>query len=174
MFDKLLDFLISIWKELLPFIIINHYERGVRLRLGKVKSPDLEPGIHFKIPFADKILTSIITQDTLNIAPVSVTTIDNKTISVGGVVEFNISDIRAYIIDTNEARSNMHDISRCIMADYLTDCTWEECKDKKTTRTITRLLAKKCEVMGIEVTGFTLSDMSMSRVIKLISDKNIF
>lgn len=174
MFDKLLDFILSVWKELLPFIIINHYERGVRLRLGRVHLPELKPGIHFKIPFVDRILASIITEDTLNIEPVSVTTLDNKTISVGSVIEFNISNIIAYIIDTNEARSNMHDICRAITADYLTDCTWEECKDKKTTRTITRLLSKKCEVMGIDITGFTLSDMSMSRVVKLIGDKHIF
>lgn len=127
----------------------------------------MEPGLHLKIPIADVILTTIVTADTLDIKPVNITTIDNKTITVGAVLEFEIIDIVKYVVDTNEARSNTHDICRGIMADHLQDCTYDECKDKKTIRTITRLVTKKCEVMGIKVIGLTFTDFSLSRVLKL-------
>lgn len=171
MFDKLIDLIVQVWHHLIPVAVVNQYEEGVRLRLGKLHKNYLAPGLHWKIPFADLILTTIVTADTLDVKPVNVTTIDDKTITVGAVIEFEIVDIVKYIVDTNEARSNTHDICRGIMADYLQDCTWAQCKDKKTIRTITRLLTKKCEDMGISITGLTFTDMSLSRVFKLFGDK---
>lgn len=170
MFDRILDFILSVWNHLIPFAIVNQYERGVRLRFGKLINKPIEPGLIWKIPLVDMILTTIVTADTLDIHPVNITTTDNQTITVGGVLEFEIDDIIKYLIDTNEARSNTHDICRGIMADYLTDCTYEQCKDKKTIRTITRVITKKCEDMGIKVLMLTFTDMSKSRVFKLFGN----
>lgn len=171
MFDKLLEFIIQMWQHIVPFVIINQYEEGALLRFGILKK-NLKPGLHFKIPLADTVWVSIVTTDTLDIKPVNITTTDNKTISVGAVLEFEINDIIKFLIYTNEAKSNAHDICRGIMADHLTDCTWEQCKDKKTIKTITKLVKTKCDDMGIHVKAITFTDMSMSRVIKLFADKN--
>ena len=172
MFDKLWEIISQIWTHLVPFFVIEHYERAVRLRFGKLVEGELLPGLHFKIPLVDKIYSSIVTADTLNISNVNITTLDNKTIAVGAVLEFEIDDIKKFIIDVNEARSNAHDICRGLMADYLSDCTYAECTDKKTIRTITRLLTKKCEDMGIKVLSLTFTDIVMSRVIKLFGNLN--
>jgi len=173
MFDKLIDLFIQVWHHLVPFAIVNQYEEGVRLRLGKLHNKTLQPGFHWKIPFVDVLLTTIVTNDTMDIKPINITTIDNKTITVGAVIEFSITDIVKYIVDTNEARSNTHDICRGLMADYLQDCTWDQCKDKKTIRTITRLLTKKCEQMGISLTGLTFTELSLSRAFRLFGDKHL-
>lgn len=167
MFDKLWEIIHQMWVHLIPFFIIEQYERGVRLRLGKVVDKNLTPGFHWKIPVVDKVLTAIITADTMNIENVNITTLDNKTIAVGAVLEFEVENIYKFIIDVNEARSNAHDICRGMMADYLSDCTYAECTDKKTIRTITRLLTKKCEEMGIKVLSLTFTDIVITRVIKL-------
>lgn len=172
MFDKLWEILHQIWTHLIPFFIIEEYERGVRLRLGKLVHDNLTPGFHWKIPLADKVLSSIVTTDTLNINNVNITTLDNKTIAVGAVLEFEVVNIKKFIIDINEARTNAHDICRGLMADYLSDCTYAECTDKKSIKVITKLLTKKCEEMGIKVLSLTFTDIVMSRVIKLFGDLN--
>ena len=173
MFDKIFEILAQLWGHFVPIEVIKQYEKGVRLRFGKLKDPDMNPGLHFKIPFVDEIVRVVVTVDTLEINPITITTTDNITVIIGAVLEFEINNINKYIIETNEARSNAHDICRGIMADYLTDRTWIECKDKKTIRTIIKLLTKKFEEMGIKVISLIFTDMCVTRSYKLFEEKRI-
>lgn len=148
----------------LPFIIIRVYERGVILTFGKNPKP-LNPGIRFKIPFIQEIITDIVTNDTLQAGCVHVTTIDGKTILVSPIIEYVIDDIIKWVIETNEARTNLHDISRSITADYLTDLTWDECKKKGTLTGIKNKLNKRVESMGATVTQMMFGDIVQNRII---------
>ena len=167
MFDKLWEIIAQAWTHLSPFMVVHQYELGVRTTLGKLSSGTLNPGLHLKIPIVDKIYTAIVTMDTLDIQPINITTSDNITITVGAVLEFEIVDIIKYIIDTNEARSNTHDITRGLIADYLVDCTYDECKKRTTNNAITKRVSKKCEEMGIKVNTLTFTDMAVTRAFKL-------
>ena len=48
MLDRLFDLLVLIWEAIVPYKIINQYDRGVRLRFGKFKEV-LEPKLHWKV-----------------------------------------------------------------------------------------------------------------------------
>jgi len=67
------------------------------------------------------------------------------------IVMFDIHDPKKYLIDTNDAAGNIRDVSRGTIADYLTDCTWEQIKEKKTLTAIKNAIKKECESMGIVV-----------------------
>lgn len=162
--DKIFDFIKEIWHDFKPIVFINEYQRAVLLRAGSyIKS--FNKGWYFKIPFIDTILIDICTIDTMVTKSVHITTIDDKTITAVPVVEYEIVDIKKFMIDTNDARTNMHDIVRAAISDYLTDCTWEECKLKRTINHITRKVKEQCEPMGICVSRVMLTDMCVSRVI---------
>ncbi|MEO6303954.1 MAG: SPFH domain-containing protein [Bacteroidia bacterium] len=167
MLDKLLDIIILVWNSIVPVVIIKEYELGVRLRFGKLSHKILKPGLHLKIPLADYVLSDIITKDTLDIKEVNITTLDEKTITVGAVLEFNISDIIKHTIYTNTAKGNIHDICRGIIAHSLMDCSYQQCKDKKTLKNITKLVEKKCFEMGVTVLMLSFTDMTLSRVVKI-------
>ena len=162
--DKLIDLIKDLWHDFKPVIFLNEYERGVVLRAGRLHHI-LKKGINLRLPFIDDYLTVIGTIDTLPTASVHVTTTDDKTITAVPIVEFTIVDEVKFLIDTNDARSNIHDITRATVSDYLTDCTWEECKLKRTINAITRKVAEQCKTMGVEVSRVMLSDMCVSRVI---------
>jgi regulator of protease activity HflC (stomatin/prohibitin superfamily) len=162
------DFFKWIWEQfehyILPFIIIRIYERGVLLTFGK--SPkQLNPGLRLKIPFIQEIYTEIITPDTLQGGCVHVTTADGKTILVSPIIEYIINDVIKWVVETNEARTNLHDILRSITADYLTDTTWDECKKKGTLTAIKNKLNKRIESMGAEVTQMMFGDIVQNRII---------
>jgi len=131
-----------------PIFIVRDYEIGVMLRLGKYKK-NLKVGINFKIPLIDEIHSVIRTVDTFHVAPVDITTLDNKQVSVEPIVKFEIIDPKKYILDTNEAAGNIHDVTRGIIADYLTDCDWEEIKKKTTLTRIKNALKNECDDMGL-------------------------
>lgn len=139
------------WNNYLsPVSILRCYEGGVLLRLGKYRK-DLKEGLNFKIPLIDEIHTCVKTIDTFPLSPIDITTIDGKQVSVEPIVMFDIHDPKKYLIDTNDAAGNIRDVSRGTIADYLTDCSWEEIKEKKTLTAIKNAIKKECEPLGITV-----------------------
>lgn len=166
MLDKLIDILLRIGEQIFPFVVIDSYEAGVHIRLGK-KVKELSVGLHFlplKTIYIDKVLTVHIKIDTFSVQNVNITTTDNKTVSVGGIVEYRVFDATKNLIECNDAMTNAQDITRGVIADYLSDCTWEEI-NKKTTRTAikNRLNKELCNI-GIEVSQVLFGDIVLSRV----------
>ena len=150
-FIRLLEWLGEKWRDYLaPVFIVRTYESGVLLRLGKYKK-DLTEGVNFKIPFIDEIHTVIRTVDTFHVTPVDITTLDSKQVSVEPIVKFEIIDPKKYLLDVNDGSSNMHDITRGIIADYLTDCEWDEIKKKTTLTAIKNSLKAECDEIGVKV-----------------------
>lgn len=148
---RILEWMGEQWREYIsPVYVIRCYESGVLLRLGKYKC-DVREGVNFKIPLIDEVHTVIKSVDTYHVSPVDITTIDNKQVSVEPIIKFDIVDPRKYLIDANEAAGNIHDISRGIIADYLTDCEWDEIKKKSTLTAIKNALKKECDDMGINI-----------------------
>lgn len=163
------DWLKEIWHEVLKFIkffvVIEEYELGVRLTLG-INPIELKPGFHFIIPLGvHNVLTDNVKADTMQAKAVHATTNDQKTVSVSPAIEYEIVDIIKWIIYTNDARTNLHDIIRGITAEYITDISWDECK-KKTTRTaIKNKLNDRIESMGAKCNYVMLTDICITRVI---------
>lgn len=170
MFDKFIDLLITVWNDFKPLIYVRGFEAGVLYRAGPYKK-NLYPGIHPRIPFIDAYHIESVAEDKITIDEVNLTTVDNKTISVGGIVEFKITDVHKAFVLTHDWRYNFGEICRGIMADYLEDCTWEDIKLKKTKNAILREIKRKAEEMGIEVYSFMFTDKSLSRVYKIVNSK---
>ncbi|WP_347331814.1 protease modulator HflC [Marinimicrobium locisalis] len=78
------------------FYIVNEYERAVVLRFGALVNPDVEPGVHIKIPFADKVRVfdgRILTSDA---SPESYYTVENKRLIVDSYAKWRIKDVEMY------------------------------------------------------------------------------
>lgn len=148
---RLFEWIGQQWREFIsPFVILRCYEGGVLLRLGKYKH-NLKLGLNWKIPFIDEIHTAIVTVDTFNVLPIAVTTKDGKQVSVEPIVKFDIPDVKKYLLEANDAASNLRDVSRGTIADYLTDVSWEELSDKKTFTAIKNALKKECDDLGVNI-----------------------
>ena len=161
------------WDYIKIFTVIAAYEEGVLLRLGKPLRKGrsvLKPGFHLKFPILDYVYTAIVTTDTMEIKAVNITTLDGKTSTNGLIVKFRVSDIYKYLIETNEPRSNMHDLCRGILSNYLEDCNWEDIRKKPTINAIRKKIALECDEMGVEVLDVYFSDKCLTRAIKLFSE----
>lgn len=148
---RIFEWIAEIWRDYLsPVLVLRCYEGGVLLRLGTYRK-NLKEGINFKLPLIDEVHVVITTIDTFHISPVDITTMDNKQVSVEPIIKFDIIDPKKYLVDVNEAAGNIHDIARGIIADYLTDCTWDDIKKKTTLTAIKNALKKECDDMGINI-----------------------
>lgn len=81
--------------------IVNEYERGVLLRLGKVDIADLRPGLHFKVPFFDVIRKFDARVLTLDARPERFLTVEKKSMMVDSFAKWRIIDVSKFYTATN-------------------------------------------------------------------------
>jgi regulator of protease activity HflC (stomatin/prohibitin superfamily) len=167
---RTLEWLADKWHEYLsPYVILRDYEGGVLLRLGKYKN-NLKTGVNWKLPIIDEVHTVITTTNTFHVANVNITTTGGETISVGVIIEYDITDVKKYILDVNEAESNAHDIARGVIASCLTEYTWEDVKQKTTATVVKNKLKKQFDDMGINIHQLIFGDVAKTRVFTIFRE----
>lgn len=182
MLDKLIDLISAFWEKILPWEVVNHYDRGVRLRLGRpqrVKIKDkpeeewsvkiLEPDLHWKIPFIDDINTHMVKMTTMDLTEQTVTTKDNKSVVTRGVLKYDIEDVAKVLLETDGPAAAVADISMGIIKDSFAERTWEECKDPEFPNKIAIKIRREAKKWGINVMMLTLTDLGEIRSIRLIT-----
>lgn len=166
MFDRLIDLIVQLWDHFKPIFFVLEYEEGVLYRAGKLIGP-LKPGWHMRIPFVDDFHLENVKDDTMNITPVTITTLDNKTITIGCEFDFHIEDIVQAVVMTNDWRSNLHDICKGILSDHLEDCNWDDIKKKTVKNQIFKRIEKRALEMGVVADNFNFTDKTITRALAL-------
>ena len=81
--------------------IINEFERGVLLRLGKVEHDDLKPGLHVKLPLVDVVRKFDARVLTLDARPERFLTVEKKSMMVDSFAKWRIIEVGKYYRATN-------------------------------------------------------------------------
>ncbi len=81
--------------------VVNEFQRGVLLRLGKVIDNDLRPGLHFKAPFVDNIRKFDARILTLDARPERFLTVEKKSMMVDSYAKWRIIDVGKFYTATN-------------------------------------------------------------------------
>lgn len=171
MFDKLLDFIVSIWDKLIFFTIVKQYQQGAWLRFGKLRKI-VGPGIHFKIPFFDEIDSYHVLTTAMPLEAQSLVTKDEVEIVVKAVIKYKIVDLSKFFTDVYDAVDAISDVSMGIIRQVISRKSWEECKDEGIDNEITKKVRVEARKWGLEVESVTLSDLSRMRSIRLLTINN--
>ena len=85
--------------------VVSEFERGVKLRFGKLIEADIQPGLHVKLPFVDNV--RIFDARILNVdaQPTSFFTIEKKRLIVDSYAKWRISNVEAYYKATGGVES---------------------------------------------------------------------
>lgn len=171
MVDKILEFIAEIWHQLIPFVVVKQYNKGVMLRLGKFIKVT-EPGLHWKIPFADELIDHTVVATTMELSSQSLTTKDEKSIVVRGVIKYEIKDIETFLLHVYDAVDAISDMTMGTIKKVITSKTWQECKEDSIDDVITRKARVEAKKWGIEVISVTLTDLGVIRSIRLFNDRH--
>ncbi|TCK05605.1 protease modulator HflC [Marinobacterium mangrovicola] len=76
--------------------IVKETERAVKLRFGEIVDGDIQPGLHFKIPFVNTVRTFDARVQTLDARPQSFLTLEKKRLIVDSFVKWKIADPTKY------------------------------------------------------------------------------
>lgn len=165
--DRLFEFIVSIARFFIFWVVIDAYERAVLLRLGTYRR-NLEPGLHFVIPFSvDQVLVDNVVTRTTDLPPQSLTTKDNKTVSTRIVVTSNIRDIKKSLLEVEGMDDALVDSCAAAVTEYITSMSWEEIRCNVSVEALTKMCRKNAWRYGIEIERVQLADLAISRVIRL-------
>lgn len=175
--ERIVDYLLGLINDIMPFTVIPHYNRGVRLRFGKKagehwmrSSTVLSHGFHWKIPFGDDIMEHMVKTTTMNVSEQSVTTKDGFSIVVASVVKYNVRDVETLLLEVDTAVDALNDMVKGIIRSKIIETNWAECNDSSLSGKISKQVKHEAAKWGIEVEEITLTDLGVMRSVRLLMD----
>ncbi len=168
-FQALVDLLKGVWEAVLPFYMLKPYEGGVHFRLGKLYRT-IDCGFWWKLPFIDSIDSCNIAMTTLKLDAQSLTTKDGNKLVVRCAVKFRVQNVRVFLIEVEEAKDALEDMTNGIIKRLITDKTWEDCRKNTLEDEIYRDVIKESVKWGIRVLATTLTDLSLMSSHRVILD----
>ncbi|WP_185235112.1 protease modulator HflC [Teredinibacter franksiae] len=104
---SLIGVIVAVFLLFSSLFIVNEYERGVMLHLGRVSNADLQPGLHAKIPFVQEVRKFDARILTLDARAERFLTVEKKSMMVDSFAKWRIINVGTYYTATNgeEARA---------------------------------------------------------------------
>ena len=166
----LLEFIKSFWNNLLPFVIVDEYEHGVILKLGKYHK-NITAGFIWKWPFIDEPITCRNTVTTMSIKNQSLTTKDEQPITIECIVKYKIINAKKFLLEVEDSKDAINDVTQGKIKELITNKTWEEVKLLKDTE-IREAVVSEAKDWGIKIYYITITSLVKTRIYKIINDSN--
>ncbi|WP_263081168.1 protease modulator HflC [Endozoicomonas sp. Mp262] len=80
--------------------VISERERAVQLRFGQIVRDNIEPGLHWKLPFIDKVKVFDGRLQTLDVPSERFLTLEKKAVIVDSYIKWKIHDVYAFYKST--------------------------------------------------------------------------
>ena len=167
MLDRLFDFLTGCWDLVRPFVVINAYERGVRLRWGRYKDV-LEPGPHFIWPLMDYVMLATTVANTLHLHDQSLVTRDGKNVTLCGVVTFQVSDPKVFLLEVEGQYEALSDATYGAVADHVCSTDYDTLRNSDSWAKLTSAARRAAKQYGVHIVRLQLSDFTVSKTLRLL------
>ena len=167
MFDKFIDLFVTFIHDILPFKIVDQWEEGVHLTTGKFKKV-VKPGLNFKIPFFDQIITTPVITQTVNLKPQTVTSEDEKSVVLSSIVRYHIHDVQKFLLGVMHANDLLVDTTQGIIRDVVEGCIWTDLYDLSSV--VTPEVNEQVSKWGITVEQISFPDLGEIKTYRIMSD----
>jgi regulator of protease activity HflC (stomatin/prohibitin superfamily) len=167
MFDKLIDLIVTFIHDILPWKIVDQWEQGVHLRTGKFVRI-VNPGLNWKIPFFDQILTTPVITQTVNLSPQTVTSVGEKSVVLSSIVRYHIYDVEKFLLGVMHANDVLVDTTQGIIRDVVEGCKWDDLYDLG--KVVTPEVNNQVEEWGIKVEQVSFPDLGLITTYRVMTD----
>ena len=168
MLDRLFDFLAGVWEWLIPFTVIDCYQRGVILRFGKFNRV-IVTGFHWLWPFGiDSVKSETVVRQTSDLSVQSLTTKDGKPITLNAILVYEISDIAKFLLEIDDGETDLQNMCYGVISDCVESATWNEIRGAEFNAKVLRrcrTVSENC--CGVKLLHVKWSDKTVARSIRL-------
>jgi regulator of protease activity HflC (stomatin/prohibitin superfamily) len=143
--------------------IINQYERGVVLRLGKVRPGVKEPGLRLIIPIVDQMRKVGVRIVTLPVDGQKIITRDNVSIDVAAVAYFQIADPIKSVVEIENVVAATYQIAQTTVRNIVGQSSLDDVLSNtaKINEAIKGILDSVTEKWGVYVSAVELKDIQL-------------
>lgn len=168
--SALINFLASIRDTFLVFTVVDAWEKGVVLRLGKPVR-DVGPGLRWHWPLhIERVLVTSCAWETADLPAQSLATKDEAEIAISAVLTYRVNDARKFLIEVGGEESVLADSSRGVIRRVVGEHTWEDLQSPRVDEKITKAVRERAWRWGIEVKEAQLSDLTTATCYRIIGD----
>jgi len=148
--------------------IINQYERGVVLRLGKY-SRTLQPGLRFVIPLIERVIKVDIRTNALDIPQQEIITKDNIPLKVNGVVYVKIENAEKSVLNVDNVFYVVSTYAQTVLRDIISKYELDEILSKREelSKDIREIVDKRAEEWGVDIVDLKIQDIEVDEKIKV-------
>lgn len=142
--------------------VVNQYERGVVLRLGKF-SRMLEPGLRLIIPYIDQLRKVDIRTAPMDIPKQEVITKDNVTVNVDAVVFSRVVDAKKAVLEINDYRYATASFAQTALRDVTGNFDLDELLSKRDeiSTQIKEIVDAQSDKWGIDIESVKLQNIEL-------------
>jgi regulator of protease activity HflC (stomatin/prohibitin superfamily) len=136
LFDFILDFL-----ELFYFVeIVDEYERGYVLRLGRPhREVGAGPCFYWPMKF-ERVMVRSVVPDAMRLPEQRVTVLGGDTVVVRPVIIYRVTDIKQHLLGVEDAETSLVDAAAGTIASTLEEYTWASLTDREERKSFKRLV----------------------------------
>ena len=146
------------------FIVVP-WEQAIRVRMGKTITM-LNAGIHFQIPFIDRVYIQNVRERVTATTSQTLTTRDGVTISLCAALRFEIVDIRPLYTRLHQANQTICQIVEGAFSEYIITNDVEACIPEKIIAFVKAQI--DLSEYGLNLTALFLTDFAKVRTYRLI------
>lgn len=122
----ILDLLKAFWRLLIWWVVVEPWDQGLRVRLG-TRRQVLTPGVHFRIPYLDRVYKQSVRLRWAPLPTQTVTTRDGYTITLCGQLGYEIRDIERLYNTLNNAENGIRALAQGAISQYVHTHELNEC-----------------------------------------------
>ena len=155
--------LLILFFVILPGIrVVNQYERGIVLRLGKY-SRTLNPGLRVIIPYLDKMTKVDVRTTPMDIPKQEVITRDNVTVNVDAIVYFKVLNAEKDVLETTNYTYATSTFAQTALRDVTGNFDLDEILSKRDeiSEKIREIVDVQTDKWGIDIENVKLQNIEL-------------
>lgn len=154
------------------WVVVDTTHGGVKFVRGS-NPVAFGPGIQWYWPVTTNMHVYPTARQTANLKTQTILTRDSRTVAVGGMIVYEISDVEKIIAHTFDPDETVKDITMSAIHDVVCMVTMDELLEGQRSGVLDRKLKaeakRELDRYGVKVIKLTLTDLAPCRVVKLIT-----
>ncbi len=158
----LIVFIIVISLFFVRITVVNQYERGIVLNLGKYQKT-FDPGIHLIVPIFQKVLKVDIRTSTCDIPPQEVITKDNVTVKVDAVVYMRVLNPGKAVLEIANYHTATSNFAAAALRDVTGNFELDELlgKREEIAEQLKKIVDTQTDQWGIDIESVRLQNIEL-------------
>jgi regulator of protease activity HflC (stomatin/prohibitin superfamily) len=168
MFDKLIDFLISIIELFRFFWVIRQWEEGIVLRFGKY-TKNIGPGFHFIYPLTiDEVHTINIVPDVVELEPQTIVMQDKAVIVIQAIVKYQVTNSKICLVEVGSELDALKQFTQGAIHTIVSGVNYNDANVVELEKMIMKEARFEVSKWGIKIHDVTIKSFGKMNSLRLI------